>query len=54
MSEDEAREGCTHGETVLAADEVQEGGIAEALLRNAPEREGSFFAVPKMLEDAEP
>ena len=31
-------------------DEVTDGGDAEALLQNAPEKEGSFFVVPKVVE----
>jgi aspartyl-tRNA(Asn)/glutamyl-tRNA(Gln) amidotransferase subunit C len=34
----------------LRADAVTDGGIAEALLANAPEREGAFFTVPKVVE----
>jgi aspartyl-tRNA(Asn)/glutamyl-tRNA(Gln) amidotransferase subunit C len=30
--------------------EVTEGGIADDILRNAPAREGEFFAVPKVVE----
>ena len=32
------------------ADEVTDGGIAEAVLRNAPARQGDFFVVPKVVE----
>jgi aspartyl-tRNA(Asn)/glutamyl-tRNA(Gln) amidotransferase subunit C len=32
------------------ADEVTDGGIAEAILRNAPARQGDFFMVPKVVE----
>ena len=32
------------------ADEVTDGGIAEAVLRNAPVRQGDFFMVPKVVE----
>jgi aspartyl-tRNA(Asn)/glutamyl-tRNA(Gln) amidotransferase subunit C len=32
------------------ADEVTDGGIAEAVLRNAPARQGDFFLVPKVVE----
>ena len=32
------------------ADEVTDGGQAEALMQNAPEREESFFVVPKVVE----
>ena len=31
-------------------DEVTDGGIAEDVLRNAPAREGDYFAVPKVVE----
>ena len=31
-------------------DEVTDGGIAEDILRNAPAREGDYFAVPKVVE----
>jgi aspartyl-tRNA(Asn)/glutamyl-tRNA(Gln) amidotransferase subunit C len=31
-------------------DEVTDGGVADALMRNAPEREDSFFVVPKVVE----
>ena len=32
------------------ADEVTDGGIADAILRNAPARQGDFFMVPKVVE----
>lgn len=32
------------------ADVVTDGGNAEAVLRNAPAREGNYFAVPKVVE----
>lgn len=32
------------------ADEVTEGGQAERVLANAPDREGAYFAVPKVVE----
>jgi aspartyl-tRNA(Asn)/glutamyl-tRNA(Gln) amidotransferase subunit C len=32
------------------ADAVTDGGIAEAVLRNAPARQGDFFVVPKVVE----
>ena len=32
------------------ADVVTEGGVAEAVLRNAPARQGDFFVVPKVVE----
>ncbi len=31
-------------------DVVTEGGMRDALLANAPDREGDFFAVPKVVE----
>ncbi len=34
----------------MRADVVTEGGIAEQILANAPDREGPFFAVPKVVE----
>lgn len=34
----------------LRADAVTDGGRAEAVLANAPDREGEFFAVPKVVE----
>jgi aspartyl-tRNA(Asn)/glutamyl-tRNA(Gln) amidotransferase subunit C len=34
----------------LRADVVTDGGIAEAVLANAPDRAGDFFAVPKVVE----
>ena len=34
----------------LRADVVTDGGIAEQVLANAPERAGPFFAVPKVVE----
>ncbi|WP_431283558.1 Asp-tRNA(Asn)/Glu-tRNA(Gln) amidotransferase subunit GatC [Humitalea sp. 24SJ18S-53] len=40
------------GDTVLPLrpDAVTDGGQAEAVLANAPDRAGSFFAVPKVVE----
>jgi aspartyl-tRNA(Asn)/glutamyl-tRNA(Gln) amidotransferase subunit C len=32
------------------ADVVADGGDADAVLRNAPVREGNYFAVPKVVE----
>ena len=32
------------------ADVVTDGGDADAVLRNAPAREGNYFAVPKVVE----
>ena len=34
----------------LRADVVTDGGDAEAVLANAPDRAGEFFAVPKVVE----
>jgi aspartyl-tRNA(Asn)/glutamyl-tRNA(Gln) amidotransferase subunit C len=31
-------------------DTVTDGGVAEALMANAPEHEGTFFVVPKVVE----
>ena len=31
-------------------DEVNDGGIADAILKNAPAREDHFFVVPKVVE----
>lgn len=31
-------------------DEVTDGGQADAVLRNAPDREGEYFGVPKVVE----
>ncbi len=31
-------------------DQVNDGGAAEALMKNAPEHEGDFFLVPKVVE----
>jgi aspartyl-tRNA(Asn)/glutamyl-tRNA(Gln) amidotransferase subunit C len=34
----------------MRADAVTDGGIADAILRNAPAREDHFFLVPKVVE----
>ena len=34
----------------MRADVVTDGGIREAVLANAPDREGDFFGVPKVVE----
>ena len=34
----------------LRADAVTDGGVAEQVLANAPDRAGPFFAVPKVVE----
>jgi aspartyl-tRNA(Asn)/glutamyl-tRNA(Gln) amidotransferase subunit C len=34
----------------LRADVVNDGGYAERVLANAPDRAGEFFAVPKVVE----
>lgn len=34
----------------LRDDQITDGGQADAVLRNAPDRSGSFFTVPKVVE----
>jgi len=34
----------------MRADVVTDGGQAEAVLANAPDREGEYFGVPKVVE----
>ena len=34
----------------LRDDVVRDGGVAEAVLANAPDRDGDYFAVPKVVE----
>ena len=34
----------------MRVDQVTDGGMAEAVLANAPDRAGAFFAVPKVVE----
>ncbi len=34
----------------MRADVVSDGGYAQQILGNAPDREGEFFAVPKVVE----
>jgi aspartyl-tRNA(Asn)/glutamyl-tRNA(Gln) amidotransferase subunit C len=34
----------------LRPDDVTDGGIADRILANAPDRDGDFFAVPKVVE----
>jgi aspartyl-tRNA(Asn)/glutamyl-tRNA(Gln) amidotransferase subunit C len=34
----------------MRADVVNDGGLPEKILANAPDREGDFFAVPKVVE----
>lgn len=34
----------------LRADDVTAGGDAEAVLKNAPQRQGDFYTVPKVVE----
>jgi len=36
--------------TKMRADEVTDGGIADAIVQNAPARENHFFVVPKVVE----
>ncbi len=42
--------GGAHTALPLRADEVTDGGIAQEVLANAPDRMGDFFAVPKVVE----
>lgn len=37
-------------ETPLRADVVDDGAVVERVLANAPDREGAFFGVPKVVE----
>ena len=41
-------------QTVMRDDEVRPSLPVEAVLRNAPRREGDFFKVPPVLESEEP
>ncbi|MBE9606037.1 Asp-tRNA(Asn)/Glu-tRNA(Gln) amidotransferase subunit GatC [Acetobacteraceae bacterium H6797] len=34
----------------MREDKVTDGGVTDAVLSNAPDREGEFFAVPKVVE----
>jgi len=43
---------CLPIHNVFRADEVQESLGTEKTLANAPDRDGSFFRVPKILEDS--
>ncbi len=42
--------GAAHMALRLREDVVSDGGQAEAVLANAPRREGAFYAVPKVVE----
>ena len=42
--------GAGHMAMRMRADIVADGGQAEAVLANAPDREGAFFTVPKVVE----
>ena len=42
--------GAAHMALRLRPDTVTDGGQAEQVLANAPEREGAFFTVPKVVE----
>ena len=42
--------GAGHMAMRLRADIVTDGGQADAVLANAPDREGAFFTVPKVVE----
>ena len=35
---------------IQGLDEITDGGVADALMQNAPEREDTFFVVPKVVE----
>jgi aspartyl-tRNA(Asn)/glutamyl-tRNA(Gln) amidotransferase subunit C len=43
---------CLPISNVLRADEVHESLGVKKTLANAPQRDGSFFKVPKILEDS--
>ncbi len=43
---------CLPIRSILRADEVRESLGTEKTLANAPDRDGSFFRVPKILEDS--
>jgi aspartyl-tRNA(Asn)/glutamyl-tRNA(Gln) amidotransferase subunit C len=38
------------GNTAMRSDEITDGGYADKILSNAPDRIGDFFAVPKVVE----
>ena len=42
--------GAAHMAAALRADVVTDGGYADKVLSNAPERIGDFYAVPKVVE----
>jgi len=42
--------GGAHMAMRMRADVVTDGGIAEQILGNAPDRAGAFYAVPKVVE----
>jgi len=42
--------GAAHMALRLREDVVTDGGMAERILANAPDRAGEFFAVPKVVE----
>jgi len=42
--------GAAHMALKLRADVVTDGGYPDEILRNAPDRIGDFFAVPKVVE----
>ncbi len=42
--------GAAHAAAPLRPDVVTDGGYAEQVLSNAPERIGDFYAVPKVVE----
>ena len=42
--------GAAHMALKMRDDAITDGGYADDVLRNAPERIGAFFAVPKVIE----
>jgi aspartyl-tRNA(Asn)/glutamyl-tRNA(Gln) amidotransferase subunit C len=42
--------GCAHMALKMREDVITDGGYPDAVLGNAPERIGSFYAVPKVVE----
>ncbi len=42
--------GAAHMAARLRADAVTDGGMVDAVLANAPDRAGNFYAVPKVVE----
>lgn len=42
--------GVTHMALRLREDVIADGGVADAVLGNAPDRHGAYFGVPKVVE----